>query len=407
MTKPAADSIGPMQDGGATAAATPSPAEQPTILVTGHDALAAGVEHQLRAKGIATGRLNRRAFDLEAMDLHGIRVLVIAAPDDGNNVSLALRARKLAPELAIVVRIFDAALVSYLTETLPGVSILSMSAVTAPAFADAARKVLEHATPATPGQPKALKVHPRQRHTDPVLLVALASLFLLVFPSAAFFSHALDLRYLDALYFVWTTVMTVGYGDVALKHASDAAKLYGMVLMLAGASFIAVLFALLSDWVLGRRLQILRGRTSERGSGHVIVVGAGNIGFRVVGLLKNDVHRLVIVERAAETRNVQQLVADGHHVIMADATAEETMLLAGLPRAALVLALSDSDAVNIQVALKARACGVPVIMRADSGELAEHMAERGDAIAFSPLAAATKAFVKATLDAAPAHHKSR
>jgi voltage-gated potassium channel Kch len=232
-------------------------------------------------------------------------------------------------------------------------------------------------------------------------------LFLLVFPSAAYFSHALDLRYLDALYFVWTTVMTVGYGDVALKHASDAAKLYGMVLMLAGASFIAVLFALLSDWVLGRRLQILRGRTSERGRGHVIVVGAGNIGFRVVGLLKNDVHRLVIVERAAETRNVQQLVADGHHVIMADATAEETMLLAGLPRAALVLALSDSDAVNIQVALKARACGVPVIMRADSGELAEHMAERGDAIAFSPLAAATKAFVKATLDAAPAHHKAR
>lgn len=396
-----ADSSKSDADGGVTETRSRPPADERTVLITGNDALAAGVEHHLRAEGIATERLNHRAFDLELQDLHGVSVLVLAADADGSNVSLALRARKLAPELPIVVRIFDAALVSYLTETLPGVRILSMSAVTAPAFADAARKVLETAPAASIGPLKTLQLPKPHRHwhVDPLLLIALASLFLLVFPSAAFLSHNLNLRYLDALYFVWTTVMTVGYGDIALKHASDGVKLYGMFLMLTGASFIAVLFALLSDWVLSRRLQILHGRTSERGSGHVIIVGAGNIGFRVARLLKNDVRRLVVIERAADSRNVLQLVADGHHVIRADATAEETLLLAGLPRAALLLALSDSDAVNIHVAVQARICGVPVIMRADSPELADHMAERGDAIAFSPLAAATSAFFKAVLEA--------
>ena len=84
---------------------------------------------------------------------------------------------------------------------------------------------------------------------DPILVGALACLFLIVFPSAAFFSNALGIRYMDALYFVWTTVMTVGYGDFSLKDASDGAKLFGMALMLTGPAFIAVLFAILSDWV--------------------------------------------------------------------------------------------------------------------------------------------------------------
>lgn len=37
---------------------------------------------------------------------------------------------------------------------------------------------------------------------DRILVGALLCLFLLVFPSALVFSHALDLRYMDALYFV-------------------------------------------------------------------------------------------------------------------------------------------------------------------------------------------------------------
>ena len=68
---------------------------------------------------------------------------------------------------------------------------------------------------------------------------------------------------MDALYFVWTTVMTVGYGDIALKDASDGVKLYGMALMLAGAAFIAILFALLL-WTGAYRQASLAARQNAR-----------------------------------------------------------------------------------------------------------------------------------------------
>ena len=39
----------------------------------------------------------------------------------------------------------------------------------------------------------------------------------------AVFAQALNLRYLDGLYFVWTTVMTVGYGDSLFSSSFDPA----------------------------------------------------------------------------------------------------------------------------------------------------------------------------------------
>ena len=298
--------------------------------------------------------------------------------------------------MPLVVRIFDSTLAAYLAETIPGVSILSMSKVAAPVFAEAARRILRE-LPLE--RPRASVVRARQRgyRVDRVLVGALLSLFLLVFPSALVFSHALNIRYMDALYFVWTTVMTVGYGDIALKDAGDGVKLFGMALMLAGASFIAVLFALLSDWVLSRRLDVLHGRIRVRDKNHVVIAGAGNICLRIAELLAADGKRLVIIEKDSDGNSISALRSAGHHVIVADATTRDTLALAGIDSAVLVLALTDIDAVNLQIALHAREMGVPVIMRVESAELSAHVSERGDGIALSPIVAAAEAFSRAVL----------
>ncbi len=327
-------------------------------------------------------------------------VFILAADDDAGNVDLALQTRRKYPRLPLVVRLFDSGLATYLTETIPGVTVLSMSKVAAPVFADAALRILKaprkSARPRHPGA----KRTSRRSQTDRVLLGALLSLLLLVFPSALVLSVALKLRYIDALYFVWTTVMTVGYGDIALKDAPDGIKIFGMGLMLAGASFMAVLFALLSDWVLSRRLDMLRGQTRVRGRGHVLVVGAGNLGFRVAELLAGHGPRMVLLDCNSENRNVAALRAAGYHAIIADGTHVEMLELAGLSRAALVLAVTDADSVNLQIALHAREHGVPVIMRVISPELAAHVSERGDWLAFSPLLASAEVFSVAALSAA-------
>ncbi len=377
------------------------------ILVAGNGMLAGAIEQWLVAGGAAVERCESGSApgrQLDALQLQRAAVLVLASDDDAGNVDRALRVRRLHPALPLVVRLFDSALASYLAESVPRVVILSMSGVAAPVFADAARRALGSRPAPAGGRARTRRRshRPGRFRLDPVLLWALLLLLLLVFPSALVFSHGLGLRYMDALYFVWTTVMTVGYGDIALKDAADGLKLFGMVLMLAGASFIAVLFALLSDWVLTRRLDLLRGRTRERGGGHVVIAGAGHLGFRIAELLAGSGRRLVIIERDVESRNASALSAAGHHVIVADATNEEILELAGVDAAAVVLAVTDADAVNLQIALRAQAQGVPVIMRLVSPELSAHVTQRGDGIAYSPVAAAAEVFSRAAMSAVAA-----
>lgn len=366
------------------------------ILIAGSGQLAVAIEQRVRAIGQRVERLRPCGDDTDGLDEELCRrteVLVLAADDDAGNVDLALKARRMKPGLRLVVRLFDTALAAYLEEAIPDVRILSMSRITAPVLAAAARRLLDEPSAST----RTRCLHARSARpfkADRILLGALLSLFLLVFPSALFFSKALDLSYIDALYFVWTTVMTVGYGDISLRDAPAGVKLFGMALMLAGASFIAVLFALLSDWVLSRRLDMLYGRTRERGSGHVIIVGAGNIGLSVAELLAADGKRVVIIERSADSRNIAALRLAGHHAIIADATRRETLELAALERAALIVTVTEVDAINLQIALHAREVNVPVIMRMASPELSALVSERGDGIAFSLIVEAAEAFAE-------------
>lgn len=366
------------------------------ILIAGSGQLAVAIEQRVRAIGQRVERLRPCGDDTDGLDEELCRrteVLVLAADDDAGNVDLALKARRMKPGLRLVVRLFDTALAAYLEEAIPDVRILSMSRITAPVLAAAARRLLDEPSAST----RTRCLHARSTRpfkADRILLGALLSLFLLVFPSALFFSKALDLSYIDALYFVWTTVMTVGYGDISLRDAPAGVKLFGMALMLAGASFIAVLFALLSDWVLSRRLDMLYGRTRERGSGHVIIVGAGNIGLSVAELLAADGKRVVIIERSADSRNIAALRLAGHHAIIADATRRETLELAALERAALIVTVTEVDAINLQIALHAREVNVPVIMRMASPELSALVSERGDGIAFSLIVEAAEAFAE-------------
>ena len=367
------------------------------ILIAGNGQLAAAIEHHIQQTNYKVSRIRPSSDDdimLTADICAKARVLVLAEDNDAGNIDLALKAKKLKPEMRIVVRLFDTELVSYLSATIPGITILSVSMVSAPVVADAARNVLNECIPQTVLSDIVTRT---QRHykMDRVLFWALVAFFALVFPSALFFSYALDLSYMDALYFVWTTVMTVGYGDISLKDSGVGVKLMGMLLMLAGAGFIAILFAIMSDWVLTRRLDVIYGRTRVRGRGHVLIIGAGNIGYRVAEALASEGHRLVIIEKNADSKNCAALRRQGHHTIIADATNSDTLDLARLDRAALVVAVTDADAINLQVALKAKAANIPVIVRMVSPELAAHVKARGDGVAFSLIVEAAEAFAVA------------
>jgi Trk K+ transport system NAD-binding subunit len=131
-----------------------------------------------------------------------------------------------------------------------------------------------------------------------------------------------------------------------------------------------------------------------------VVAGAGHVGVRVARLLAARGHRVVAVERNGDSLHVSALRAEGHHVIIADAALDETLDLAGVDRAAAVLALTDSDAANLHVmlAVRRRAPGLPVVVRLLSPELSAHVTARHDAAAASSIAIASEAFARAALD---------
>jgi voltage-gated potassium channel Kch len=374
------------------------------VLLHGNDRLSIAVEQRLVLAGCPVSRLQWNPNDTSQLDpdsLDRASALIIAGDDDPGNVDLALTARRLRADLPIVIRLFDEALAAHIKETLKGVTILSMSALAAPALVEATvRAVATARQTGAPAQTRAPKSRslPRGR-LDRVLMLAIAGLIGILTAFTIFFANALDLSYIDSLYFVWTTITTVGYGDIALRDASSAAKIAGMVLMFSGAAFIAVLFGLFTDWVVSRRFDILRGRLMVRETGHVVIAGGGNIGFRVAESLRQEGHRIVMIECDADNKNVAALRSRGDHVILADATRNDTLQLANVGRASAVLCLTDSDAVNFQIALLVRAIAkdIPVIMRVVSPELSAHVSEHGDAVAVSPIAIASAAFVAAVL----------
>ena len=384
------------------------------VLLHCSDRLGTAIEQRLVGAGCHVTTRGRNGSDSVPLDgpaLVSASVLVLAADDDAGNVDLALTARRLRSDLPLVVRVFEEALAAYVRKSLDGVTILSMARLAAPAFGDATLRAIagretrrQDSLPSAPTakSDRSLRRRSGQTRLDSVLLAAiLFAMVAIVLTFTVIFANALDLPFLDALYFVSTTVTTVGYGDIALRDASPWVKLVGIVMMFAGAAFIALLFGLFTDWVVSRRLDIVAGRVRVRGSGHIVIAGGGNIGVRVADRLRESDRRVVIIERNADNKNIEALRANGHHVILADAAQDATLGLAKVEDSAAMLCLTDSDAVNFQIALliRERSADVPIIIKVVSPELSAHVSEHGDAVAISPIAIAAEEFAKAILGA--------
>lgn len=367
---------------------------------------AARYAHELERIGaqLITGSA-RSDGELLAAGLKSAGALVLTADDDAENVDAALTARRLRGDLPLVVRLFDPVLEGYFGDTLNRVTVLSISAVTAPVFTEMAVRAMAeggHDERSASQAPRWVKLRWRDHiRIDRVVAKTAVGFLLLILAATVGFSHMLDLRVIDALYFVWTTVTTVGYGDIALRDASDTAKIVGMVVMFGGAAFLASLYAFFTDLVVARRQAALQGRVAVKGRRHVVIIGGGNVGFRTARMLDALRHRVVIVERRADIRNVTSLRGLGHHVIVADASVDETLDLAAVDRAAAVMALTNSDATNLNIALKmhARNAGVPVVARLDSPELAAYVSTRREAWSVSSIAIASLKFSQSALSA--------
>ena len=96
-------------------------------------------------------------------------------------------------------------------------------------------------------------------------------------------------------------------------------------------------------------------------AGHVVVIGLGSVGIRVVEGLLAEGRRVVVVERDDDNRYLGRARALGVPVVIADATQRQTHSMVNLADASAVAILTSADLTNIETGLAVReSLGGPV-----------------------------------------------
>jgi len=187
---------------------------------------------------------------------------------------------------------------------------------------------------------------------------------------------------LDSVYFTVETVATVGYGDYDFSGQRAWFVVFGIVLIILGVSLVSTGFALFTNYLVSRRIDQSLGRGRVPGmTGHVVVVGLGAVGIRVVEGLIAEGRRVVVIERDAQNRYLDRARALRVPVVIADATQRQTHASVNLDEAAAVAILTSADLTNIETGLAVReSLGerwdvVPVVLRVFDRNLAR-MTER-------------------------------
>ena len=197
--------------------------------------------------------------------------------------------------------------------------------------------------------------------TDRRLTVALAALFAVLIASTTILRLAFQLpgghrmTLLDAAYFTVETVTTVGYGDFSFRHQSPWLMAGAICLMLLGALFVAVFFAMLTNMLVSRRIEESLGRRRITGlRGHVLVIGLGSVGMQAATRLVAAGSEVVVVEMRDDNRHLGQARALGVPVVIADATLPETLESVSLASASAVAILTSDDLANLETGLAVR-----------------------------------------------------
>ena len=197
------------------------------------------------------------------------------------------------------------------------------------------------------------------------------------------------MSWIDALYFSTETIATVGYGDFSFVNQPTWLRLFGILLMFAGVTTTAVVMAFVADLLLSRRIGRNAGRRKVRElREHVVVVGLGSFGIRVVADLKAAGHDVVVIERNETNRYLAAAAELDVPVIFGDATLRQTLESARIDEAIAVAVLTPDDMVNIETGIVLRELlgvrwlrsadhpGVPVVLRVYDRALGAAVAHR-------------------------------
>ena len=220
---------------------------------------------------------------------------------------------------------------------------------------------------------------------SPMLFPSLAFALLLIGVSTIVVRLAYQnprLSWLDALYFTSDTITTVGYGEFSFAQQNAWLRLFAIALMFAGVTITAILVAFLADLLLSRRFVQLAGlRRARHMRDHVVVVGLGSVGIRVVSDLTAAGYDVLVIEDDESNRFLPTLAELDVPVIFGDSTMRQTLESARVDRARGVAVVNDNDMENIETGIVlleilGSDTKIPIVMRVQGRALGAAVHQR-------------------------------
>ncbi|MCH0566702.1 NAD(P)-binding protein [Streptomyces sp. MUM 2J] len=164
----------------------------------------------------------------------------------------------------------------------------------------------------------------------------------------------LDDHPLHAAYTILLDIFAIN--DPAIGQPATR-KVLQILAGLAGLLLLPVLVAGLLEALGTFRSASALGRVSRRMSGHVVLLGLGKVGTRVLARLHELDIPVVCVEENPEARGISLARRLRVPVVLGDVTQEGVLESARVHRAQALLALTSSDTTNLEATLYARSLG--------------------------------------------------
>ena len=188
------------------------------------------------------------------------------------------------------------------------------------------------------------------------------------------------LSLLDSVYFTVETVATVGFGDFSFAAQPTGMVVFGIFLIVAGVTLTTTMFALLTNALVSRRLAQSLGHGRIPGMrGHVVLVGLGSVGMKVLEGLQEAGAEVVVIERMESNPYLTEARALQAPLVLGDATLARTLDSVNLAEAAAVAILTSDDLTNIETGLAVRDhlgerwAEVPVVLRVFDRQLGHRL----------------------------------
>ncbi|WP_157545556.1 NAD-binding protein [Hamadaea tsunoensis] len=380
---------------------------------------------------LAAERLDDKVF--LAAGLSHAAGLALTEQDDVGNIHAAMRAEELNGRLRIVVRVFNLSLGMRVRQLFRDCAVISDSAIAVPAFVQAAlgdgapayfrfagrtlyathrTEVAERdvvcglSRTAPDGTPEVLpfdhgsadvvlavahgeksvdgRVRRRRRRSwtfgallrflrggmSRGLRIGLAVTFAVLVAGGISLTLA---NHESAWAGVYETLLTAFSGADASK--SVWTQVSQLVVTVSGMALVPLITAVVVEGLVNAKLAFTSGRVLDHYEDHVVVVGLGNVGTRIIRSLRDLGVPVIAIDKSEDARGVAIARELEIPLVIGDASREETLRRASVQSCRALVIVSTDDVVNLETALNGRALrpGLKIVMRLFDSDLAERI----------------------------------